>query len=85
MLSGVLKSERAVKVNVAIMRAFVSLRDMAVHYRDLARKLGELERRCNRHDYKIKVVFDALKKLIHEPEPPRHQIGFVSARRPVEV
>jgi hypothetical protein len=85
MLSAVLKSERAVQVNVAIMRAFVSLREMAVNYRNLARKLGELERRCNHNDHNIKVVFDALKRLIHAPDPPRRPIGFVAAHRPNAV
>jgi phage regulator Rha-like protein len=82
MLSAVLKSERAVQVNIAIMRAFVSLREMAVNYRNLARKLGELERRCNHNDQNIKVVFDALKRLIHAPDPPHRPIGFVAAHRP---
>ena len=85
MLSAVLKSERAVQVNIAIMRAFVSLREMAVNYRNLARKLGELERRCDHHDQNIKVVFDALKRLIHAPEPPRRPIGFVAEHRPPVV
>lgn len=85
MLSAVLKSERAVQVNIAIMRAFVSLREMAVSYRNLARKLGELERRCDHHDQNIKVVFDALKQLIHAPEKPRRPIGFVAAHRPPAV
>ena len=64
------------------MRAFVSLREMAVNYRNLSSKLGELERRCNHQDQNIKVVFDALKRLIHAPEPPRRPIGFVAAHRP---
>lgn len=85
MLSAVLKSERAVQVNIAVMRAFVSLREMAVNYRNLARKLGELERRCNHNDHNIKVVFDALKRLIQAPEPPRRPIGFVAARPPSAV
>lgn len=85
MLSAVLKSERAIQVNIAVMRAFVSLREMAATYRNLARKLGELERRCNHHDHNIKLVFDALKRLIHAPEPPRRPIGFVAARRPTVV
>jgi hypothetical protein len=53
--------------------------------RNLARKLGELERRCNHHDQNIKVVFDALKRLIHAPDPPRRPIGFVAAHRPIVV
>ena len=77
MLSSVLNSQRAVQVNIAIMRAFVSLRDVAANYSDLARKLGELESRCDTHDANIKVVFDALRKLIPGPAPRRKQIGFV--------
>lgn len=77
MLSSVLKSERAVLVNVAIMRAFVSLREMAATYTNLARKLAELEGRCDTQDAKIKLVFETLKKLIQEPARRRRQIGFV--------
>ena len=81
MLSSVLKSERAVQVNIAVMRAFVTLREMAVSYRNIARKLGEPEKRCDTHDHHIKVVFDTLRKLIQAPEPPRRPIGFVAAHR----
>ena len=77
MLSSVLKSDRAVLVNVAIMRAFVSLREMAVTYTNLARKLAELEGRCDTHDAHIKVVFETLKKLIHDPAERRRRFGFV--------
>ncbi len=77
MLSSVLNSERAVQVNIVIMRAFVSLREVAANYANLARKLGELESRCDMHDAHIKVVFDTLRKLIPGPAPRRKQIGFV--------
>ena len=77
MLSSVLKSERAVLVNVAIMRAFVSLREMAATYTNLARKLAELEGRCDTHDANIRLVFETLKKLIQDPARRRRQIGFV--------
>ena len=77
MLSSVLKSDRAVQVNIAIMRAFVSLREMAASYTNLARKLAELEGRCDTHDANIKLVFDTLKKLIHAPAQRRRQIGFI--------
>ena len=77
MLSSVLNSERAVQVNIAIMRAFVSLREVAAHYSNLARKLGELESRCDMHDANIKVVFDTLRKLVQGPAPQRKPIGFV--------
>ena len=58
MLSGVLHSERAVQANVAIMRAFVRLRDMISAHKDLARRLDELENKYDRH---FKVVFDAIR------------------------
>jgi len=77
MLSSVLKSNRAVLVNIAIMRAFVSLREMAASYTNLARKLAELEGRCDTHDENIKLVFDTLKKLIHDPAERRRRFGFV--------
>lgn len=77
MLSSVLKSERAVLVNIAIMRAFVSLREMARTYTSLARKLTELEGRCDTHDANIKLVFDTLRKLIAAPIRRKRQIGFV--------
>ena len=76
MLSSVLRSQRAVQVNIAVMRAFVRLREMAATYVHLARKLGELEKRCDTHDGQIRLVFDALRKLVQAPAPPRRRIGF---------
>ncbi|MBI4136072.1 MAG: ORF6N domain-containing protein [Candidatus Vogelbacteria bacterium] len=73
MLSGVLHSERAVLVNVAIMRAFVRLRRLLATNVNLARKLAELE---NKYDAKFKVVFDAIRKLMSPLEPKRQPIGF---------
>jgi hypothetical protein len=85
MLSSVLRSERAVQVNVAVMRAFVSLREMAAGYASLARKLGELEKRCDTHDHHIKLVFDALRRLLEPPKPPRRPMGFVTQHGPTAV
>ena len=77
MLSSVLKSERAVQVNVEIMRAFVRLRNMIGHNRELARRLDVLE---SRYDRQFKVVFDAIRLLMAPPEAPRkRRIGFVSS------
>ena len=76
MLSSVLRSERAVQVNVAIMRAFVGLRRMLSANEDLARKLGELERRLEGHDQAIRSLFDAIRQLMAPPAPPHKQIGF---------
>ncbi len=76
MLSSVLKSERAVQVNVEIMRAFVRLRGLIGHNRVLARRLDDLE---SRYDRQFKVVFDAIRELMTPPPPaPKRRIGFVS-------
>jgi len=76
MLSSVLRSERAVQVNVAIMRAFVSLRRMLAGNEALARKLAELERRLEGHDQAIKSLFDAIRELMAPPARPKREIGF---------
>ncbi len=73
MLSSVLRSTRAVKVNIEIMRAFVRLRRMLASHAELARKLDELERR---YDAQFRVVFEAIRELMAPPEPDRPQIGF---------
>jgi hypothetical protein len=73
MLSSVLKSERAIMVNIAIMRAFVKLRAILASHKELARKLEELEQR---YDAQFKVVFDAIRQLMTPPERPRRRIGF---------
>ena len=77
MLSSVLHSKRAAQVNITIMRAFVKLREVMATHRDLARKIGALERKFKRHDREIQVVFNAIKKLLEPPAPtPKHRIGF---------
>ena len=76
MLSSVLRSERAVQVNVAIMRAFVGLRRMLASNDTLSRKLAELERRLEGHDQGIKSLFDAIRELMTPLEEPRREIGF---------
>jgi ORF6N domain len=73
MLSSVLRSSRAVHVNIAIMRTFVRLREMLLSNADLARKLADLE---NKYDAQFKVVFDAIRELMLPPDPPRRRIGF---------
>ncbi len=73
MLSSVLRSKRAALVNVAIMRAFVKLRQILASNTELARKLEELEKK---YDAQFKVVFDAIRQLMTPPEPKRKQIGF---------
>jgi hypothetical protein len=76
MLSSVLRSQRAVHVNVAIMRAFVSLRRMLASNEALSRKLAELERRIEGHDQGIKSLFNAIRELMTPPTEPRREIGF---------
>ena len=76
MLSSVLRSERAVKVNIAIMRAFVKLRETLETNRELARKFTELEQRVGKHDDEIAAIIDAIRQLMAPPEKPRRQIGF---------
>jgi len=74
MLSSVLKSDRAIDVNVEIMRAFVRLRQLTATHTDLARKLTALEQK---YDEQFKVVFDAIRALMTPPAKPRKKIGFV--------
>ena len=74
MLSSVLKSKRAVQVNIEIMRAFVKLREMLASHKDLALKLAEMEKK---YDSQFKVVFDAIRELMTPIEPPpKPCIGF---------
>ncbi len=78
MLSSVLRSKRAVKVNIEIMRAFVQLREMLASHANLARKLSALERK---YDAQFKVVFDAIRELMAPPPPKkRRQIGFAPGK-----
>ncbi len=74
MLSSVLKSERAVQVNIAIMRAFVQLREMIATHKDLARKLAAMEKK---YDKQFRVVFDAIRQLMAEPPLKKRPIGFI--------
>jgi hypothetical protein len=76
MLSTVLHSKRAVKVNIAIMRAFVKLRWVLETNRELARKFSELERRVDKHDEEIAAILEAIRQLMGPPEKPRREIGF---------
>lgn len=76
MLSSVLNSESAVKMNIAIMRAFVQLRRALETNRELARKFSELERRIGKHDAEIDAILEAIRQLMAPPEKPRREIGF---------
>ena len=82
MLSSVLNSERAVKVNIAIMRAFVKLRRMLDTNRELAQKFSELERRVGKHDEEIVEILEAIRQLMTPPEKPPREIGFHVRKQP---
>ncbi len=81
MLSSVLRSPRAVQVNIEIMRAFVRLRRMLSENRALAERLDQLEQQ---YDEQFKVVFDALRQLMKAPETKRRPIGFIAEGPPKE-
>jgi phage regulator Rha-like protein len=83
MLSSILKSERAVQVNIAIMRAFMRVRSILAEHKELARKIEALEKsyesQSHKYDAQFKVIFDAIRKLLEPPlAPPRRRIGFHS-------
>ncbi len=76
MLSSVLKSERAIQANIAMMRAFVKLREMLSTHKELAHKLVQLERKIEKHDEDIIAIFNAIRSLMTPPEPKKKEIGF---------
>ena len=78
MLSTVLNSERAIQVNIEIMRAFVRLRQMLASNAQLARKLNALEKK---YDSQFRVVFEAIRELMTPPEPKKRKIGFLVKER----
>ncbi len=75
MLSSVLKSDRAINVNIEIMRAFVKLRQLVSEHQDLTLRLDDLE---DHYDSQFKAVFDALRALMQTPKPEKHPIGFTA-------
>ena len=76
MLSSVLKSERAVQVNIAIMRAFVQMRELAASNRELGRRLDELEKRLAGHDRQFVAVFETIRKMVQPEAEEQKSIGF---------
>ena len=76
MLSSVLNSDRAIEVNIAIMRAFVQLRKISSSQKHLSRKLQEIEAQLEDHDESLEEIFEAILYLINPPEKPQKQIGF---------
>lgn len=76
MLSGVLSSDRAVQVNIQIMRVFTKMRKMLLTHKDLLLKMEQLEKKVTNQDEKVKLVFEYLKQFIKEQNAPRKKIGF---------
>lgn len=76
MLSSILKTERAIEVNIAIMRTFVQLRRLASTHKDLSFKLAELERKSIQHDESIESIFETLRRMLVTEEKPKRRMGF---------
>ncbi len=76
MLSSVLHSQRAVHVNIRIIRAFVKLREILSTHKELAFKLKQLETKVEKHDEEIQAIFEAIRQLMALPEKPKRPIGF---------
>jgi len=76
MLSCVLSSERAIAVNIQIIRIFTKLREMILAHKDILIKLEQLEKKVANHDENIQKIFGALKQLLNKPQIPRERIGF---------
>jgi hypothetical protein len=81
MLSSVLNSERAILVNIQIIRIFTKLREMLLTHKDLLLKMEELKKKVTNHDEKIALLFEYLKQFIVEQEKPRQVIGFKITRK----
>ena len=78
MLSSVLRSKRAIQVNIQIMRAFIKLRQMYIGHKDLKRKIAAME---SKYDEQFQIVFEAIKALIHEDAKPKKKIGYIKERQ----
>ena len=76
MLSSVLNSDRAIMVNIQIIRIFTRMRQLILTNKDILLKLEKLEREVSGHDEKIRLIFEYLKQLLTQPKPERAQIGF---------
>jgi len=76
MLSSVLRSKRAIEVNIIIVRTFVKIREILMNHKELALKLNEMERKLTKHDKEIAAIFQAIRRLIAVEEKPKGKIGF---------
>jgi hypothetical protein len=78
MIASILKSKRAIEVNIAIIRAFVKLREMMATHKDLKRKIESMEKK---YDEQFQIVFEAIKQLIETDEKPKKRIGFTAKEK----
>ncbi len=78
MLSSVLRSKRAIRVNIQIVRAFIKLRQMYISHKDLKRKIAAMQRK---YDEQFQIVFEAIKQLIDEGDKPKRKIGYVKEQK----
>ena len=76
MLSSVLNSSTAIKVNIQIIRVFTRMKEMLLTNKDILLKLEQLENKVSQHDENIQMIFEALKQLLNPPQEPRKRIGF---------
>ncbi|MFI5220846.1 MAG: ORF6N domain-containing protein [Bacteroidia bacterium] len=76
MLSGILSSDRAITVNIQIMRIYIKMKEMVLTHKDILLKLELLEKQVSKHSKEIRDIFEVLKQLVLQPIPPRNQIGF---------
>jgi len=77
MLASVLKSERAVKISINIIKAFVKLREILSTHKELSTKFNQLERKIEKHDEEIHMIFEAIRQLMEPPQKTRKRIGFL--------
>ncbi|MFH1561909.1 MAG: ORF6N domain-containing protein [Nitrospirota bacterium] len=76
MLASVLKSERAIKISISIIKAFVKLREIISTHKEFVYKLNELEGKTEKHDTQIQAIFEAIRQLMTPTEKPKRRIGF---------
>ena len=76
MLSSVLKSKKAIEVNIRIIRIFTKMREILSSHKEILLKLNQLERKVSKNDDDIQLIFEALKQLLHQSNPQRKRIGF---------
>jgi hypothetical protein len=81
MLASVLNSERAIDVNVQIVRLFIKVREMLFTYKDILFKVEQIEKKAGKQDEKIQAIFDYLKQFIQDQEKPRTEIGFKRVKK----